>query len=187
MLHSLFENFSLFYFCFSEYYLTVFIVFLSSHGFYSLSHQPTFSSIPWQAAFIGVPGNFAIQLVPAALVVIHIFASQILTSVALPMLVMQQNYRQSGLSKWTYKLILLHSLKVNCNINSRKHLAIKRKVSWTSVFFFFEFCFSILPCFTSNHLIWRNDQSTLIIKINLKKIKIEVKINWSRCNECYVS
>ncbi|EFO24581.2 hypothetical protein LOAG_03903 [Loa loa] len=96
-----------------EYYQIVFIVFLSSHGFFSLSHQPTFSSIPWQAAFVGVPGNFAIQIVPGTLIVAHIFASQIITSVAVPMLVVKQNYRQSGLSHWTYKLILFHSLKVS--------------------------------------------------------------------------
>lgn len=102
-------------FYFSEYYQIVFLVFLSSYGFFSLSHQPTFSSIPWQAAFVGIPGNFIIQIVPGALVVAHIFASQITTSVALPMLVIQQNYRQSGLSHWTYKLILFHSLKVSLN------------------------------------------------------------------------
>uniref|UniRef100_A0A8R1TM52 GPI ethanolamine phosphate transferase 3 n=1 Tax=Onchocerca volvulus TaxID=6282 RepID=A0A8R1TM52_ONCVO len=79
-----------------EYYQIALLVFLSSHGFFALSHQPTFSSIPWQAAFVGIPGNFAIQIVPGAVIIAHIFASQIITSAALPMLVIQQNYQHSG-------------------------------------------------------------------------------------------
>lgn len=80
---------------------------------------------------MGVPGNFAIQIVPGALVVAHIFASQIITSVALPMLVIQQNYRQSGLSHWSYKLILLHSLKVSLNsfrLEFQKILVLKSRI-----------------------------------------------------------
>ncbi|VDN03644.1 unnamed protein product [Thelazia callipaeda] len=94
-----------------EHYQLAFIAFLSSHGFFALSHQPVFTAIPWHAAFVGVPGNFTPLVVPAALVIAHIFASQILTCIVLPMLVACQSRSQLGLSYWTYKLLLFNSLK----------------------------------------------------------------------------
>uniref|UniRef100_A0AC34QNE6 GPI ethanolamine phosphate transferase 3 n=1 Tax=Panagrolaimus sp. JU765 TaxID=591449 RepID=A0AC34QNE6_9BILA len=55
-----------------------FTSFLVAHGFFSLAHTATLAQIPWQAAFIGIPGNFAFQAVPGALVILHIFASCVL-------------------------------------------------------------------------------------------------------------
>ncbi|KAM3720914.1 GPI ethanolamine phosphate transferase [Dirofilaria immitis] len=142
-----------------EYYQMVFIVLLSSHGFFALSHQPTFSSIPWQAAFVGVPGNFAIQIVPGALVIAHIFASQIITSAALPMLVARQNYRQSGLSYWTYKLILFHSLKAlsACAMAAihRRHLMVWKIFAPKFIFESFSLCVVCLTLLITNCIFWK--------------------------------
>ncbi|CAG9538977.1 unnamed protein product [Cercopithifilaria johnstoni] len=142
-----------------EYYQIVLLVFLSSHGFFSLSHQPTFSSIPWQAAFVGVPGNFAIQIVPGALVVAHIFASQIITSVALPMLVVQQNHRQSGLSHWTYKLILFHSLKALsvCAMAAihRRHLMVWKIFAPKFIFESLSLCVLCFTLLITNCIFWK--------------------------------
>jgi hypothetical protein len=59
----------------------------ASHTFYALAAQPTFTTIPWEAAFVGVPGNFPVQAVPATLVVVRLFAGNILVTMALPLLV----------------------------------------------------------------------------------------------------
>uniref|UniRef100_A0AC35G7X6 GPI ethanolamine phosphate transferase 3 n=1 Tax=Panagrolaimus sp. PS1159 TaxID=55785 RepID=A0AC35G7X6_9BILA len=48
---------------------------LISHGFFSLAHTSTLAQIPWQAAFIGIPGNFPYQAIPGSLVFLHLFAS----------------------------------------------------------------------------------------------------------------
>nr|CDQ04831.1 Bm2424, isoform b [Brugia malayi] len=121
--------------------------------------QPTFSSIPWQAAFIGVPGNFAIQIVPGALVIAHIFASQIITCVALPMLVMQQNYRQSGLSHWTYKLILFHSLKALsvCIMAAihRRHLMVWKIFAPKFIFESLSLCVVCFTLLITNCIFWK--------------------------------
>ncbi|VDK87918.1 unnamed protein product, partial [Litomosoides sigmodontis] len=142
-----------------EYYQTVFLVFLSSYGFFSLSHQPTFSSIPWQAAFVGVPGNFAIQMVPGALVVAHIFASQIITSVALPMLVVRQNCRQDGLSHWTYKLILFHSLKALAvcamAVVHRRHLMVWKIFAPKFIFESLSLCVICFTLLITNCIFWK--------------------------------
>uniref|UniRef100_A0A7E4UNJ5 GPI ethanolamine phosphate transferase 3 n=1 Tax=Panagrellus redivivus TaxID=6233 RepID=A0A7E4UNJ5_PANRE len=63
---------------------------LISHGFFALGHTATLAQIPWQAAFVGIPGNFAIQALPASLVIIHLFAAQILII-----------WRDSGLGRGT--------------------------------------------------------------------------------------
>uniref|UniRef100_A0AAF5PG04 GPI ethanolamine phosphate transferase 3 n=1 Tax=Wuchereria bancrofti TaxID=6293 RepID=A0AAF5PG04_WUCBA len=121
--------------------------------------QPTFSSIPWQAAFIGVPGNFAIQIVPGALVIAHIFASQIITCVALPMLVMQQNYQQSGLSHWTYKLILFHSLKALsvCIMAAihRRHLMVWKIFAPKFIFESLSLCVVCFTLLITNCIFWK--------------------------------
>uniref|UniRef100_A0A915PZ24 GPI ethanolamine phosphate transferase 3 n=1 Tax=Setaria digitata TaxID=48799 RepID=A0A915PZ24_9BILA len=142
-----------------EYYQVVFVVLLSSHGFFALSHQPTFSSIPWQAAFVGVPGNFAYQAVPGMLVIAHIFASQIITSVALPMLVVQQNYQQSGLSHWTYKMILFHSLKALsvCTMAAihNRHLMVWKIFAPKFIFESISLCVVCLTLLITNCIFWK--------------------------------
>ncbi|VDN24490.1 unnamed protein product [Gongylonema pulchrum] len=95
-----------------EHYQLTIIVLLMSHGFFALSHQPVFSSIPWQAAFIGIPGNFSWQALPATLVIMHIFAAHIIVCAALPMFMTQQLEHHYGLAHWSYKLLFFYSLKV---------------------------------------------------------------------------
>jgi hypothetical protein len=40
----------------------------------------TLNSIPWKAAFVGVPGNFPIIYIPATLVLINLYAGKLLAS-----------------------------------------------------------------------------------------------------------
>ncbi|CAI4230158.1 unnamed protein product [Auanema sp. JU1783] len=46
---------------------------LISFGFYYFGHSPTLSAIPWQAAFVGLSGDFPYQALPALLIIIHIW------------------------------------------------------------------------------------------------------------------
>ncbi|VDO91685.1 unnamed protein product [Heligmosomoides polygyrus] len=54
-------------------------------GFYLTGHSPTFTAIPWQAAFVGLPGNFPVRVLPALLILSHIAASAILVPLFLPL------------------------------------------------------------------------------------------------------
>ncbi|CAL4245000.1 unnamed protein product, partial [Meganyctiphanes norvegica] len=61
---------------------------LSLHGFYSLGHQATFPTLHWAAAFVGFDGNWGTNVIPAVLVGLNTFSSQILFGLALPLLVL---------------------------------------------------------------------------------------------------
>ncbi|VDO12780.1 unnamed protein product [Rodentolepis nana] len=63
---------------------------LSELGFYWLGHQPTFSAIPWEAAFSIIAGEdvSSATVLPAILILSHTFASQIIVTAALPLLVL---------------------------------------------------------------------------------------------------
>uniref|UniRef100_A0A914UU29 PARP n=1 Tax=Plectus sambesii TaxID=2011161 RepID=A0A914UU29_9BILA len=65
---------------------------LCSHAFYALGHEPTFSAIPWHAAFVGVPGNFSVQAIPALLVILSLTAGHVMLSMALPLLVVWRSF-----------------------------------------------------------------------------------------------
>lgn len=52
---------------------------LGSLAFYALSHQCTLTSIPWDAAFVGLPGNFKYQIVAAILILFHLFSGNFLS------------------------------------------------------------------------------------------------------------
>lgn len=114
----------------------VVLTLLSSHGFFALSHQATFSTIPWQAAFIGVPGNFAFQSVPAALVGAHLFASYIITVAALPLSLTYFGIAvqsRNALAHRSYMLLMFSALSVRFFFSflyllSRSH-ALKRSKS----------------------------------------------------------
>ncbi|KHJ47513.1 hypothetical protein D918_02373 [Trichuris suis] len=77
----------------SEFSGVVFSVELASHFFYAFGHQPTFTAIPWDAAFTGVPGNFKYMWIQAALVILNVSASCILVSISLPLII---NWRKEG-------------------------------------------------------------------------------------------
>ncbi|MFH4979999.1 hypothetical protein AB6A40_006708 [Gnathostoma spinigerum] len=96
-----------------DFVLMVFLTLLTSHGFFALGHQPTFQSIPWQAAFIGVPGNFFLQFIPGFLVICHIFSCHILVSVSLPFLVSsRQRIGTMPLTQTSFLFLLLQAVKV---------------------------------------------------------------------------
>lgn len=59
---------------------------LSCRYFYSLGHQPTFPTIPWSAAFVGLPGNFPYPAGPALLVLFNLYSAQIICAFSLPLL-----------------------------------------------------------------------------------------------------
>ncbi|KAK4308569.1 hypothetical protein Pmani_019745 [Petrolisthes manimaculis] len=67
---------------------------LSLHGFYTTSHQPTFPTLHWSAAFVLGSGGGAGAgwvsdiLVPAMLVVINTYSSHILFGLSLPLLLL---------------------------------------------------------------------------------------------------
>ncbi|KAK3874718.1 hypothetical protein Pcinc_020373 [Petrolisthes cinctipes] len=67
---------------------------LSLHGFYTTSHQPTFPTLHWSAAFVlgsgGGAGTGWVSdiLVPAMLVVINTYSSHILFGLSLPLLLL---------------------------------------------------------------------------------------------------
>lgn len=46
-------------------------------GFYHLGHSPVISSIPWNAAFVGIPGGTALRVLPALFVLFHLNFSAI--------------------------------------------------------------------------------------------------------------
>lgn len=54
--------------------------------FYGTGHTPTFPGIHWDAAFVGTGGQFANHIVPTLLICINTFASHIVMSLMLPLL-----------------------------------------------------------------------------------------------------
>ncbi|XP_046403126.1 GPI ethanolamine phosphate transferase 3 [Ischnura elegans] len=60
---------------------------LSSYFFYATGHQPTFSSIQWDAAFVGTGGQVGSHIVPAVFILMNTFASQFWFALILPLLI----------------------------------------------------------------------------------------------------
>lgn len=60
--------------------------FLAVCFFYGTGHTPTFPGIQWEAAFVGTGGQFSNHIVPALLICINTFASHIVMSLMLPVL-----------------------------------------------------------------------------------------------------
>ncbi|CAK9803101.1 GPI ethanolamine phosphate transferase 3 [Anthophora plagiata] len=60
---------------------------IAEYFFYGTGHQPTFSTIHWDAAFIGTGGHFYGSLLPAILIGINTFGSHIILGATLPLLV----------------------------------------------------------------------------------------------------
>ncbi|CAG9863059.1 unnamed protein product [Phyllotreta striolata] len=60
-------------------------IILAHYFFYASGHQPTFTDIAWEAAFIGTSGVFSSNFVPAALVIVNTFCSYILMGILLPL------------------------------------------------------------------------------------------------------
>ncbi|KAL3287812.1 hypothetical protein HHI36_002273 [Cryptolaemus montrouzieri] len=62
-------------------------VITSHYFFYGTGHQPAWSNIDWNAAFIGTSGVFANNFVQGTLVILNTFCPYIITGFFLPMLV----------------------------------------------------------------------------------------------------
>jgi len=60
-----------------EPYMHIASFLLSSLTFYGLGHQMTLNSIRWKAAFVGLPGNFPTIYIPGALIVINVYAGNL--------------------------------------------------------------------------------------------------------------
>ncbi|KAJ9576014.1 hypothetical protein L9F63_007114, partial [Diploptera punctata] len=60
--------------------------FLTLYFFYGTGHNATFPGIQWEAAFVGTGGQFHNHIVPGFLIVINTFASHIVHSIMLPIL-----------------------------------------------------------------------------------------------------
>ncbi|PNF16392.1 hypothetical protein B7P43_G10493 [Cryptotermes secundus] len=60
--------------------------FLAMCFFYGTGHTATFPGIQWEAAFVGTGGQFSNHIVPALLICINTFASHVVMSLMLPVL-----------------------------------------------------------------------------------------------------
>jgi len=67
---------------------------LASHFFYTFGHQPTFATIPWEAAFVGIPGNFQYRWVQGAMVILRISSAHILVTFLIPLKAAWRSYRK---------------------------------------------------------------------------------------------
>uniref|UniRef100_A0A0N5AMA1 GPI ethanolamine phosphate transferase 3 n=1 Tax=Syphacia muris TaxID=451379 RepID=A0A0N5AMA1_9BILA len=113
--------------------LMVSYVLLETHGFYALSHHATFSTIPWQAGFVGVEGNFYFQAVPAVLVISHLFSSYIIVVLTIPYSLAKHAKLDpfcstNGLVRRSSLFLFLQTLQVLCICISafihRRHLMV---------------------------------------------------------------
>ncbi|XP_031826579.1 phosphatidylinositol glycan anchor biosynthesis class O [Nomia melanderi] len=60
---------------------------IAEYFFYGTGHQSTFSTIHWDAAFVGTGGHFYGNFIPAILIGINTFGSHIILGATLPLLV----------------------------------------------------------------------------------------------------
>lgn len=143
-----------------------FFVLLSSHGFFALSHHATFASIPWQAAFVGVEGNFVFQGVPAALIIAHLFSSQIVTAAALPLSVIEQSivpfqFHPDALPRRSYFLLFLHSWKLfavcAASFIHRRHLMVWKIFAPKFIFESVSFCVTCVVLIFTNFVFCKMD------------------------------
>lgn len=119
------------------------VFFLASEHFFSTGHQATITSIRWEAAFHGFTGDFSSNIIPALLIIINTFSSQLICTVALPLVTYwrytrgqwammkgkvekeenrgelilneDKNLLRQKLFNLYAKYILLYGLKVNCS------------------------------------------------------------------------
>ncbi|KAG5451022.1 GPI ethanolamine phosphate transferase 3 [Clonorchis sinensis] len=67
-----------------SWHVVVFICLLDNLSFYITGHQPTIAGIPWDAAFAAYAGDHQTRILPAFMVMIHLFAGPILLALSLP-------------------------------------------------------------------------------------------------------
>lgn len=60
---------------------------IAQYFFYASGHQPAFSNIAWESAFIGTSGLFRNNLILGTLIILNTFGSHLLAGILLPVLV----------------------------------------------------------------------------------------------------
>lgn len=60
---------------------------LATHSFFTMGHQATFPTINWEAAFTGFHGDYGNNVMPGVLLLANTFASNIIFTLATPLLV----------------------------------------------------------------------------------------------------
>ncbi|TGZ65993.1 hypothetical protein CRM22_005585 [Opisthorchis felineus] len=68
----------------ASWHVVVFICLLDNLSFYVTGHQPTIAGIPWEAAFAAYAGDHQTRVLPAFMVILHLFAGPILLALSLP-------------------------------------------------------------------------------------------------------
>ncbi|KAI1709253.1 type I phosphodiesterase / nucleotide pyrophosphatase domain-containing protein [Ditylenchus destructor] len=82
------------------------------HAFFALGHQNTLTSIPWTAAFVGIPGNFWVKCIPAFLLHLRMKPANLITT----LLDLITN-RRFWLFFYSKQLIHLDALQPGCCID----------------------------------------------------------------------
>ncbi|CAO4362481.1 unnamed protein product [Caenorhabditis nigoni] len=104
------------------------IALLIPFGFYHLGHSPVISSIPWHAAFVGIPGGAALRILPAVFVFLHLNFSAI-SSIFVISNSLDSSSQQSSTTSWTLtETLILMTLRAtfSCLAASihRRHLMV---------------------------------------------------------------
>ncbi|XP_077593400.1 GPI ethanolamine phosphate transferase 3, catalytic subunit [Stigmatopora nigra] len=85
----------------------------ASNFFHATGHLPSFPSIQWGAAFVGFPEGHAATWLPASMVALNTFASQILFAVGCPLLLFWPLVREVGVAKGEGDAVMEMRLREN--------------------------------------------------------------------------
>ncbi len=77
---------------------------VSSNFFFSTGHQATVPNIRWDAGFVGLHGDHQYFVFPAILITLNTFASCILSTVSLPLLLFWPLFRRNVLKTFDTSL-----------------------------------------------------------------------------------
>lgn len=97
---------------------TIILSLLARHWFYATAHQPTFTSIQWDAAFLLNHKEIHSYTLSGALVVINTFSSFIFHGLALPsILIMRDSFyiTSHSILRLHMKYLLCFGIKVRIN------------------------------------------------------------------------
>lgn len=140
------------------------IALLIPFGFYHLGHSPVISSIPWHAAFVGIPGGTALRILPAIFVLLHLNFSAISSIFVIPNSSNENSNHQPSTSCTLTETLILMTIRAtfSCVAASihRRHLMVWKIFAPK---FIFECILTIAFVFSANLLsiygrfIGRND------------------------------
>ncbi|TPP60156.1 GPI ethanolamine phosphate transferase 3 [Fasciola gigantica] len=69
----------------SDWHVAVFLCLLDNLSFYTTGHQPTLADIPWDAAFTIYVGDHTTHVLPAVMVLTHLFSGSLLVAASVPL------------------------------------------------------------------------------------------------------